>query len=242
MSRIPSPAWCIKYIQELAFYGTLYAVVLGTYSRLSAPVYNQKFKKTSSYHLPLNIVTGLTEITRYQIRAAKHDGHVLPNSFDVCLTFVWAWFGLLLTRSLRRGDPSTTRPTYQAAAIYRPMATVLAYMLQDEAVYRAGAKLVNSFIYARAGVFVVHQSGIMRKHSYASVYAVCIPISAVIAIYEAGVTGAVGIYVAMVLGVAALNHVSLRLKGGLSRYATSSLPVAIGRMCLANHSFTVPTT
>lgn len=208
-----------KYIQELVIYGALYALVLGTYSRKSAPVYNQKFKKTSNYHLPLHIVSGLTEITRYQIRAAKHDGNVLPNSFDVCLTLVWAWFGLLLTRSLRRGDPSTTRPTYQAAAIFRPAATVLAFLLQDVAIYRAGVKLVNSFIYARMGVFILLQSGILRKHSYASVYAVAIPISAVIAIHEAGVTGAVAVYVALVLGVSALNHhVSMRLKGSLSRY------------------------
>ncbi|PHH93091.1 hypothetical protein CDD83_943 [Cordyceps sp. RAO-2017] len=207
-----------RYIQELAFYGSLYALVLGTYSRKSAPVYNQKFKKTSGYHLPLHIVTGLTEITRYQLRAAKYDGQVLPNTFDIGLCFIWAWFGLLLTRSLRRGDPSTTRPTYQAAAIFRPVATVLAYFLQSVPLYRAGAKLINSFIYARSGVFIVHQSGIMRKHSYASVYALCIPISAVVAIYEADVTGAVAVYVALVMAVAQLNHhVSLRLRGCLSR-------------------------
>ncbi|KJZ72784.1 hypothetical protein HIM_07859 [Hirsutella minnesotensis 3608] len=207
-----------RYIQELTFYGIMYALVLGAYSARSAPIYNQKFKKTSSYHLPVHIVTGLTEITRYQIRAAKHDGHVLPNAFDIALCLTWAYFGLLLTRSLRRGDPSTTRPTYQAAAIFRPVATILAYVLGNEALYRAGSKLINSFIYARAGVFVVNTSGIMRKHSYASVYAVAIPISAVVAIHEANVTGAVGVYVALIMAVAQLNYyVSLRLRGSLSR-------------------------
>lgn len=53
----------------------------------------------------------------------------------------------------------------------------------------------------------------MRHRSGAAVYAVCIPLSAVLGIYEGNCPGAVPVYVTSVLAVAALNrYVSLGLR------------------------------
>ncbi|KAM4063903.1 hypothetical protein HRG_006994 [Hirsutella rhossiliensis] len=197
---------CSKAVVELVVYTILYGAIFGFHERRAIPTYNRKFRKSKSYHLPVHIVTGLFEITRYQLRVAVHGETVAPGPVDVLVCLVWAWSSLELVRSLQRGDPLTTRPAYQAGTVLRPLASLAAYALQSPPLYRVCAKAINSFLYARLGIFIVDKSGFMREHSNAAVYAICIPLSAVLGIYEGGYPGAVPVYVASVLAVAWLNR------------------------------------
>lgn len=217
----PLARLCNKAVAELVIHVVLYGAIFGFHERRVVPAYNRKFRKSKAYHLPIHIVTGLFEITRYQLRVVLHGETVCPQLGDVAVCLVWAWSSLELVRSLQRGDPLTTRPAYQAGTVLRPVASLAAYALQSPSLYRVCAKAINSFLYARLGIFVVDKSGYMREHSNAAVYAICIPLSAVLGIYEGNYTGAVPVYVASVLAVAALNRWVSR---GLREQRESSRP------------------
>ncbi|RDA87736.1 hypothetical protein CP532_1794 [Ophiocordyceps camponoti-leonardi (nom. inval.)] len=196
-----------RSVAELIGYCILYSSVFGFHTRRTVATYNGKFRKSTSYALPVHIATGLFEIFRYQIRAALYGEDVVTaKGGDVIVCFIWAWTSLALVRSLRRGDPSTTRPAYQAGTLLRPVAAVAAYALQSPALYRVCAKAINSFVYARVGIFIMHKSGFLRRHQDSAVYAVCIPVSAILSIHEGRVAGAVPLYLAAMFGVGWLNH------------------------------------
>lgn len=195
-----------RAVAELAIYIVLYSAIFGFHERRVIPTYNRKFRKSKSYQLPVHIATGLFEITRYQLRVALHGETVFPHFGDLLVCLIWAWSSLGLVRSLQRGDPLTTRPAYQAGTVLRPLVSLAAFILQSPSLYRVCAKAINSFLYARLGIFIVDQSGYMREHSQAAVYAICIPLSAVLGIYEGNYPGAVPVYVASVFAVAWLNR------------------------------------
>ncbi|PFH59416.1 hypothetical protein XA68_12418 [Ophiocordyceps unilateralis] len=228
MDSLPSLASRLwnRPVAELIGYAILYSSVFGFHTRRTVATYNGKFRKSTSYALPVHIATGLFEIFRYQIRAALYGEDVVTaTSGDVIVCFIWAWTSLALVRSLRRGDPSTTRPAYQAGTLLRPVAAIAAYALQSPALYRVCAKAINSFVYARVGIFIMHKSGFLRRHQDSSVYAVCIPVSAILSIHEGRVTGAVPLYLAAMFAVGWLNHwVSSAIK---ERPATGNMPKSI---------------
>ncbi|KJZ79559.1 hypothetical protein HIM_01028 [Hirsutella minnesotensis 3608] len=214
---LPSSLWN-RAVAELVIYLVLYTGIFGFHGRRAIPGYNQKFRKTKNYHLPLHIATGIFEISRYQIRVAMHGETVVPYAADIFICLVWSWTSLSLVRSLQRGDPSTTRPAYQAGIILRPLACIGAYLFGSHLLYRVCAKALNSFLYARLGIFIADRTGFLRYHSGSVAYAICIPLSAVLGIHEGNVPGTVPLYVGFAFGIAYLNRwVSLGLREQRSR-------------------------
>ncbi|PHH80941.1 hypothetical protein CDD80_5151 [Ophiocordyceps camponoti-rufipedis] len=206
LTSLASLLWNRPFL-ELIGYTILYSSVFGFHTRRTVSTYNRKFQKSTSYALPVHIATGLFEIFRYQLRASLYgEDNVTAAGGDVIVCLIWAWSSLALVRSLRRGDPSTTRPAYQAGTLLRPVAALAAYLLQSPAMYRVCAKAINSFIYARVGIFIMHKSGFLRKHQDSAVYAICIPVSAILAIHEGRVPGAVPLYIAAMFAVGWLNN------------------------------------
>ncbi|PHH81894.1 hypothetical protein CDD83_3452 [Cordyceps sp. RAO-2017] len=196
-----------RALAELVVYGLLYGAVFRFHTSRTVQVYNQKFRKSTSYHLPVHIATGLFEITRYQVRVARHgEAAVAPGGGDVVVCLIWAWTSLCLVRSLQRGDPATTRPAYQAGIVLRPLCSLAGFALQSPSLYRVCAKAINSFVYARVGIWLVHKSAFLRGQPDSAVYSLCIPVSAILSIHEGRVLGAVPVYVAVMFAIRHLNH------------------------------------
>ena len=117
----------------------------------------QIYSKTLSKHracILIHIGTGITELARYHLIKPRL-GHdiILPEPIDVLSCFLWGWSSLVLVKTLRRGNPQTTRPPYQAGAFLRPIISIASYLLQLPELHRVSISALNSFPYARHGIF-----------------------------------------------------------------------------------------
>ncbi|CAG8900836.1 unnamed protein product [Penicillium salamii] len=145
------------------------------YTRQQVGIYSKTFSKHNAY-LYLHIVTGLTELARY-------------HPIDVLSCFIWGCTSLYLVKSLRRGDPLTTRPPYQTGAILRPVISIASYLLQSPDLHKVSISALDSFLYARLGIFFFYYTPYLRGYSTSTMYSISIPLSAIIAIHESGVRG-----------------------------------------------------
>ncbi|PYH82630.1 hypothetical protein BO82DRAFT_353597 [Aspergillus uvarum CBS 121591] len=158
LSQIPQHPEQIDLLQHTL----LYLVIIFYHSQYHAPSYHVKFSKHKLV-LSLHIGTGLFEVFEYRLRRVQlaHD-RILPSELDVVSCLVWSATSLQLVKTLRRGDPQTTRPPYQAGAILRPVVCVLAYLLQSPDLHRLSIYALDSFVYARVFIFFFHYTPYLR--------------------------------------------------------------------------------
>jgi hypothetical protein len=153
----------------------------------------------------LHAVAGLTEVFRYHLRAAFFPVPIIPDSLDVALCLTQSATNLALAKTLLRGDPSVTRPSYQAGAVLRPALGIAAFVWRDPWLHRASVKVVNGFLYTRLGIWACSATGLWDG-AYAKVYALSVYVGAVLAVMEGGGVWAVYGYNALVLGVFVFNR------------------------------------
>jgi hypothetical protein len=169
-------------------------------------VYHHKFHKKRMY-LYFHIFTGLTEAIRYRIREI-FEGHsdFLPDSADILCCFIWSWTSLELVKTLRRGDPRTTRPPYQAGACLRPVVTLISFALGVPCLYKVSVYSLDSFIYARLGIFFFSYTPYIRCYTASQIYAISIPLSAALSIHNSRVPGASLVFIFATAYIAKLNE------------------------------------
>lgn len=195
--------------------------------------YHRKFHKRRAY-LYLHVFTSLTEVFRYRLREVTSEGpiDILPDAFGVLSAFVWAWTSLELVKTLRRGDPQTTRPPYQAGACLRPVISLASYLFGIPCLHKVSISALDSFIWARVGIFFLTYSPYMKSPSSKTAYAIAIPLSAVIAIHESRVPGASTVYIIAMACVAGLNKWVTQKSRSLREYANPSALFHVCNMCL----------
>lgn len=183
-----------------------YISIMFYHTRHQVPIYQQKFHKKRIY-LYVHIFTGITEVCRYRLREKSH-GHsnILPSTLDILSCFIWSWTSLELVKTLRRGDPRTTRPPYQAGAILRPVVSLASYLLHIPSLHRVSISALDSFIYARLAIFFFCYTPYIQSYRSSTIYAISIPLAAAISIHESRVPGASVIFILATAYIARLNE------------------------------------
>lgn len=193
-------------IAPLICYCSAYLVIILYHTRRQVRMYSAKFSK-NKVCLFIHIGTGVMELSRYHISKARFgNDNILPEVIDVLSCFVWSWTSLVLVKTLRRGDPRTTRPPYQTGALLRPVISTISYLLQLPSLHRVSISALDSFLYARLGIFFFTYTPYLRGYSSSTFYSISIPLSAVISIHESGVRGAALVFLLAMACVAKLNE------------------------------------
>ncbi|KAJ5109490.1 hypothetical protein N7456_006165 [Penicillium angulare] len=176
------------------------------HTRHEISIYQRKFHKRRIF-LYIHIATGATEAFRYRLNEMLHGpSDTLPDSLGVLSCFIWGLTSLELVKTLRRGDPRTTRPPYQAGAILRPVVCLASYVFGIPALHRLSISALDSFIYARLAIFFFAYTPYIRSYSSGTIYAISIPLAAALSIHESQVPGASIIYVLTVSYITRLNE------------------------------------
>ncbi|CAG8886353.1 unnamed protein product [Penicillium egyptiacum] len=165
-----------------------YIVIILYHTQRQVRIYSTKFSKHKPF-LFIHIGTGIMESTRYHIsKARRRNDDILPEVTDVLSCLLWSWTSLVLVKTLRRGDPLTTRPPYQAGAILRPVISV------------------TSFVYARLAIFFFTYTPYLRGYSHSTIYSLSIPLAAALSIHESRVRGASLVFILATAYTAKLNE------------------------------------
>lgn len=194
-----------------------YLVILLYHTRRQVRIYSTKFSKNKAC-LFIHIGTGITELTRYHISKARlANDNILPEVIDVLSCFIWSCTSLVLVKTLRRGDPRTTRPPYQTAALLRPLISTISYLLQLPNLHRVSISALDSFLYARLAIFFFAYTPYLHGYSSSTIYSLAIPLAAAFSIHESRVRGASLVFILAMAYVAKLNewvtHRSRTLQG-----------------------------
>ncbi|KAJ5925322.1 hypothetical protein N7454_007961 [Penicillium verhagenii] len=184
----------------------VYLAIILYHTRHQIRIYSKTFSKHRAA-LILHIITGITELSRYHFTKTRlgHD-NILPELIDVTSCIVWGCTSVVLVKTLRRGDPITTRPPYQAGAILRPVLSITSYLHKLPALHRVSVYALDSFLYARLGIFFFTYTPYLRGYSSSAVYSISIPLAAALAIHESRVPGASFVFILAMAGVAKLNE------------------------------------
>lgn len=169
----------------------LFVICIGLYhTQHQVPNYHRKFSQKKTY-LYLHVITGLAEALRYRLHAICQNQSEMPSDMiDVILSFIWSWTSFKLVRTLRRGHPRTTRPPYQAGACLRPIVSLLSYSFQIPCLHRLSISALDAFVYARLGIFFLTYTSYLGTSRGDTIYAISIPLSAILSIHESRVPGA----------------------------------------------------
>ncbi|RAH46249.1 uncharacterized protein BO95DRAFT_463303 [Aspergillus brunneoviolaceus CBS 621.78] len=193
----------------------VYTAVILYHTIWNAPVYHIKFAKNTTC-LSLHIATGLLEYFRYWLGKAQtpHSQTILPDALDVLSSLIWSGTSFVLLRTLRRGDPRTTRPPYQAAACLRPLATIAAYAFRIPSLHTLSIYALEGFIWTRLAIFYFSRTPYLRGTAKDStVYAISVPLAAVFSVHQSQVPGATMGFVLAMAYIRQLNEwVTLRSK------------------------------
>ncbi|KAI8648126.1 hypothetical protein NCS56_01544600 [Fusarium sp. Ph1] len=194
---------------------SVYLLIFAYHTRRSLPVYRFNSSRKRSMALALHILAGAFELTRYYARAVK--GPVLPDIADTAACFAHSLTTLILARTLLRGD-KTTRASYQAPALMRPLLALIAISYENAFIHEASVKLLHAFLYTRLIIFLAKRIGMNRVQSSATVYAHAVFLGAIVAIHYSGLPGGVPIYIGAVGIVMVFNN---RMTAALSNSAES---------------------
>lgn len=161
-----------------------YIIIFLYHTRHQVPIYQQKFHNRKMF-LYIHIFTGMTEALRYRLREYLQ-GHspILPDPVDVLSCFVWSWTSFELVKTLRRGDPRTTRPPYQAGALLRPIISLISYLFGVASLHKVSIGALDSFVYARLAIFFFSYTPYMRSARSSTVYAISIPLAPCSSLYH----------------------------------------------------------
>ncbi|KAJ5698124.1 hypothetical protein N7462_000129 [Penicillium macrosclerotiorum] len=193
-------------LMQLILFASAFACIFLYHTRHQVPIYHRKFHKNKIY-LYVHVIIGILEAFRYRLYVV-FQGHneVLPQAGDILACFVWSWTSFQLVKTLRRGDPRTTRPPYQAGACLRPLASLISYLFSIPCLHRVSIGALDSFIYARLAIFFFYYTPYIRSFSSSTIYAISIPLAATLSIHQSRVPGASLVYILMVTYITRLNE------------------------------------
>ncbi|KAJ5158872.1 uncharacterized protein N7500_008523 [Penicillium coprophilum] len=190
---------------SLIYHGIPYLIILLYHTRRHVRVYSSKFSKNKTC-LYIHISTGIIESARYHITKARHgNDDLLPGIMDVISCLIWSWSSVILVKTLRRGDPLTTRPPYQVAAFMRPVVCITSYFLKSPSLHRVSISALDSFVYARLAIFFLIYTPYLPGYSYSTIYSFSIPLAALFSVYSSRVRGASLLFFLFTAYVAKLN-------------------------------------
>jgi hypothetical protein len=193
-------------IMPLIAHPFVYLAIIIYHSRRHIPIYSAKFSKNKTC-LYLHIGTGIMEWTRYHLtRTWLGHEDILPQPIDVLSCFIWSWTTLVLVKTLRRGDPLTTRPPYQAGAVLRPLVSIASYLLQIPSLHKVSISALDGFLYARLAIFFFVYTPYLRGYSESTFYSIAIPFAAAFSIHESRVPGAALAFIIIIAYTAKLNE------------------------------------
>ncbi|KAJ5459262.1 hypothetical protein N7530_011206 [Penicillium desertorum] len=214
-----------------------YVAILLYHTRRQVRIYSTAFSKHKAF-LFIHIGTGIMELARYHISKARlGNDDVLPGVIDVLSCLIWSWTSLVLVKTLRRGDPLTTRPPYQVGAVLRPVICIASYILQLPSLHRISISALDSFVYARMAIFFFTYTPYLRGYSYSTIYSLSIPLAAVLSIHESRVRGASIVFMLAMAYVAKLNEWVTHRPRILQRSETKSTMAMLEKHVLAGLVF-----
>ncbi|KAJ5383075.1 hypothetical protein N7517_000986 [Penicillium concentricum] len=205
----------------LICHALVYLTIILYHTRRHVRIYSSKFSIQKAC-LFIHIGTGIMESSRYHISKARlGNDDIIPTALDVLSCLIWTWSSVVLVKTLRRGDPLTTRPPYQTGAFVRPLICIASYLFELPILHRVSISALDSFVYARLAIFFFIYTPYLRGHSYSTIYSISIPLAAVFSIHQSGVRGASLAFVLLTAYVAKLNewvtHRSRILQGTQAR-------------------------
>ncbi|KAJ0128431.1 Uncharacterized protein HZ326_28472 [Fusarium oxysporum f. sp. albedinis] len=180
-----------------------YVIIFAYHTRHSISAYYGHSRTEKSLALALHILAATFELTRYYFRAFRRT--VQPDLFDTAACMIHSITSLRLARTLRRGD-KTTRASYQAPAMLRPVLSFAAVVRQDAFAHEACVKLLHAFLYTRLLIFVAKRIGLGKIQSHSTIYARAVTLGAILAIRSSGLPAGVPIYVGAVGLVMVFNQ------------------------------------
>ncbi|KAL5583994.1 hypothetical protein FOVSG1_015345 [Fusarium oxysporum f. sp. vasinfectum] len=180
-----------------------YVIIFAYHTRHSISAYYGHSRTKKSLALALHILAATFELTRYYFRAFRRT--VQPDLFDTAACMIHSITSLRLARTLRRGD-KTTRASYQAPAMLRPVLSFAAVVRQDAFAHEACVKLLHAFLYTRLLIFVAKRIGLGKIQSHSTIYARAVTLGAILAIRSSGLPAGVPIYVGAVGLVMVFNQ------------------------------------
>ena len=202
---ISGPLGTPVLIHPSLFFCSFFMIFL-YHTRHEIPIYQRKFHKRKIF-LYLHVLTGVTETFRYRLNELIHGpSDILPDAIGVLSCFLWGFTSLELVKTLRRGDPRTTRPPYQAGAVLRPVVSLISYIFEIPALHRLSISALDSFLYARLAIFFFMHTPYIRSYSRSAIYAISIPLAATLSIHESRVPGASILYILAVSYITRLNE------------------------------------
>ncbi|CAG7975723.1 unnamed protein product [Penicillium nalgiovense] len=224
-------------ITALVGHCVAYIVIILYHTRRQVGIYSKTFSKHRAFFF-IHIGTGIMELARYHISKARlGNDDILPEVIDVLSCLIWSWTSLVLVKTLRRGDPLTTRPPYQAGAILRPAISVASYLLGLPSLHRISISALDSFVYARMAIFFFTYTPYLRGYSYSTIYSLSIPLSAALSIHESRVRGASLVFILATAYIAKLNEWVTHRSRILQRSETKSTMAMLEKHVLAGLLF-----
>ncbi|KAJ5357974.1 hypothetical protein N7541_005132 [Penicillium brevicompactum] len=208
-------------IEHGLFIAGIFSVIL-YHTRHQVPIYHRKFHKKRIY-LYIHIITGLSEAFKYRVKGVRQ-GHsnTLPDIFDVLSCLIWSWTSFELVKTLRRGDPRTTRPPYQVAACLRPTIATISYLWGIPSLHKVSISSLDSFLWARLVIYFFSYAPYISSFRSSTIYAISIPLASTLSVHESRVPGASFVFVLATAFVTKLNSWTTRQSESLRNYDSSS--------------------
>ncbi|KAI8416122.1 hypothetical protein FOFC_02431 [Fusarium oxysporum] len=217
-----------------------YITIFAYHTRHSISAYYTRSRAEKSLTLGLHVLAAVFELTRYYARAWR--GTVHADLLDTAACLIHSFTSLRLARTLRRGD-KTTRASYQAPAMLRPLLSLAAVVKNDAFAYQACVKLLHAFLYTRLLILVAKRIGLGSVQTYPQIYAQAVTLGAILAIISSGIPAGVPIYIGAVSLVMVFNQrtslnlaSSVDLVDGIEKHAATR---AIRPACAKNTTMTV---
>ncbi|KAJ5757329.1 uncharacterized protein N7511_006023 [Penicillium nucicola] len=203
--ELPRIAALKDHLGPVSFSISFLAIVL-YHTQHQISIYHRKFHKKKIY-LYIHVFTGLTGAVRYRLNAIfQRDADLLPDALDVLFCLIWSWTSFELVKTLRRGDPRTTRPPYQAGACLRPVVTLISFFCGIPSLYKVAVYALDSFVYARLAIFFFSYTPYIRTYSASQIYAISIPLVAALSVHNSRVPGASLVFIFATAYIAKLNE------------------------------------
>lgn len=174
-----------------------YATVFSLHTRHSLPMYLHTFAKPNRIPITLHFSAGLIEVFKYQTLVIR--GPVYPSVWDLFLCLCHSLSSIQLNKTLRRGN-ITTRPTYQIVALWRLYLSTAAWTTQDAHLHWASVRMIDSFLYTRAIVFLAYVAHFDRRFSGGDLYGNGVFFAGLLSVWEIDLTCGLPLFLLLVAG------------------------------------------
>jgi hypothetical protein len=182
--------------------------------------------------LALHIFSGLNELLGLYIRPLLAQSGKIPDALDLILCLTQSGTNLALVKTMARGQWKTTRPSYQAGAIMRPILTILAMIYRRTDLHTCSLQIIHAFIYTRCLIYIWWRADLLDK--YSDIYMVAVFTAAVLAMADTECPAILSkAYILCVAGISLLNHwASKQLKEPASKRSVAKQHMLSLLLCL----------